>query len=231
MELKKYPSADISRYSSLFFSIGLCTSLLLTTLVFEWKTYDNREMMDLGEVKSNFEEVMEIPPTKQAPPPPRIIQPNIIPVIDEVEIMEDLEIDLDIEITQETVIEEQIISDFVAEEMEEEEVEEIFVIVQEQPSPKGGYEAFYRYFAENLEYPRHARSARIEGKVFVQFIVNPDGALEEVVVLKGIGGGCDEEAVRVLKNTSPWQPGKQRGKAVKVRMVLPITFNLTDTDK
>ena len=67
---------------------------------------------------------------------------------------------------------------------------------------------------------------RIEGKVFVQFVVDRDGSITDVVVVRGIGGGCDEEAIRVVKNSPSWKAGKQRGKNVRVRMVLPITFKL-----
>jgi protein TonB len=65
-----------------------------------------------------------------------------------------------------------------------------------------------------------------EGKVFVQFVINKDGSISDVVAIKGIGAGCDEEAVRIIQSSPQWTPGKQRGKPVKQRMVLPITFKL-----
>ena len=106
------------------------------------------------------------------------------------------------------------------------EPEEVFTIVENQPAPIEGMAAFYEYIQQNLKYPAQARTLGIEGKVFVQFIVGPDGKLTYVKAVKGIGGGCDEEAVRVIRNSSKWQPGLQRGKAVNVRMILPITFKL-----
>jgi protein TonB len=66
----------------------------------------------------------------------------------------------------------------------------------------------------------------VEGKVFVQFVIDKDGSPSDITVLKGIGSGCDEEAVRVIKNMPKWTPGKQRGRPVKVRMSLPIVFKL-----
>lgn len=103
---------------------------------------------------------------------------------------------------------------------------ETFTIVEEQPQPEGGMQAFYKYVQENLKYPEQARADTIQGKVYVQFVVDKDGSITDAKTIKGIGGGCDEEAVRVIANSPKWIPGKQRGEAVKVRMILPITFKL-----
>ena len=107
---------------------------------------------------------------------------------------------------------------------------EIFTVVEDQPQFEGGMPAFSQYVASKLRYPAQARQQGIEGKVFVQFVVEKDGSLSNVTSVKGIGGGCDEEAVRVLKESPKWKPGKQRGKPVKVRMILPITFNLGEDE-
>jgi len=77
-----------------------------------------------------------------------------------------------------------------------------------------------------MNYPRLAIRNNVTGKVFVQFVIDKDGRITDVKSVKGIGFGCDEEAVRVLENAPKWIPGKQRGREVKVRMVLPITFSL-----
>lgn len=108
------------------------------------------------------------------------------------------------------------------------DADDVFMVVENQPEPKRGMEHFYQYVARNLTYPAEARRLGIEGKVFVQFIVNEDGAISDVVAIRGIGGGCEEEAVRVISESENWKPGKQRGKFVKVRMVIPITFKLND---
>jgi len=223
MEVKKNPEVDLSKKTGLFLNIGLVVSLALTIMAFEWKFYDEGDLVDLGQVNDQFEETMEIPQTEQPPPPPpKIQQPEIIEVPDEEEIEEEIEVDLDVEITEETIVEEIVFDD----EPEEEEAEEIFTIVEDQPAPKGGMAAFYEYVGKNLKYPAQARRMGIEGKVFVQFIVDKDGSITEVQAIKGIGAGCDEEAIRVLKNAPKWNPGKQRGRPVKVRMILPITFKL-----
>ena len=223
MEAKKTPKADLTSKTGLHLAIGLVISLAVVTLAFEWKSYDAEELVDLGTVDDTFEDVMEIPPTEQPPPPPpKIQQPEIIEVPDEEEIEEEIEIDLDVEVTEDTEIEE-----MVFEEAPEEEVsDEIFMVVEDQPEPQGGMQAFYEFVGKNMKYPSQARRMGVEGKVFVQFVVDKDGSLSDVKAIKGIGAGCDEEAVRVVKSAPKWKPGKQRGKAVRVRMVLPITFKL-----
>ena len=223
MEAKKNPKADLNKKTGLFLNIGLVVSLLLVIMAFEWKFYDDGELMDLGQVSDEFEDVMEIPPTEQPPPPPpKIQQPEIIEVPDEEEIEEEIEVDLDVEITEETVVE-----DIVFDEPVEEEVaDEIFTIVEDQPQPKGGMAAFYEYIGKKLKYPAQARRMGIEGKVFVEFVVDKDGTITNVKAIKGIGAGCDEEAIRVIQSSPKWNAGKQRGRPVKVRMILPITFKL-----
>ena len=223
MEAKKNPKADLERKTGLFFNIGLALSLLLCITAFEWRFYDDGNLVDLGQVDDNFEDLMEIPPTEQPPPPPPVIQqPEIIEVPDEEEIEEEIEINLDVEITENTVIE-----DVVFDQAPEEEVaDEIFTIVEDQPEPQGGMGAFYQYVSKNMKYPNQARRMGVEGKVFVQFVVDKDGTITEVQAIKGIGAGCDEEAVRVIQQAAKWKPGKQRGRPVKVRMILPITFKL-----
>jgi len=223
MEAKKSPEADLTKKSGLFLNIGLVVSLSLVLFAFEYKSYDRGSLMELAAVNDDFEEMTEIPPTEQPPPPPPKIQlPEIIEVPDEEEIEDEIEVDLDIEMTEETEIEEAIF-----EEEEEEVADEIFTIVEQQPGFPGGMGAFYEFVSKKMKYPSQARRMGIEGKVFIQFVVGKDGEITEVKVIRGVGAGCDEEAARVIKSSPKWTPGKQRGQAVKVRMVLPITFKLS----
>ena len=141
---------------------------------------------------------------------------------DEEEIEDEIEVNLDVEITEESAIE-QIVFE---EPVEEEVADEVFTIVEQQPVYPGGMSAFYQFVQKKLKYPSQARRMGIEGKVFVQFVVDKKGNITEVVAVRGIGAGCDVEAVRVIKSSPKWKAGKQRGKAVKVRMILPITFKL-----
>jgi TonB family protein len=103
---------------------------------------------------------------------------------------------------------------------------EIFTIVEESASPEGGFPALYEYITANLKYPEEAKMKGVEGKVFVEFTVNKDGTLQDIHATKGIGAGCDSEAVRVMNGSPKWIPASQRGKTVRQRMVLPITFKL-----
>ena len=223
MEAKKTDQADLTKRKGLFYNIGLLLSMVIVVTAFEYRQGGDGEMVNLGQVSDDFEDLLEIPPTEQPPPPPpKIQQPEIIEVPDEEEIEEEIEVDLDVEITEETVIEE-----IVIEEAPEEEVaEQIFTIVEQPAAPVGGMEAFYKFVKKNLKYPSQARRMGIEGKVYVQFVVDKDGSVTDVKSVKGIGAGCDEEAVRVITRSPRWNPPKQRGKPVKQRIILPITFQL-----
>ena len=225
MEAKKTLSADLTRKRELFFSIGLVISMLFVITVFEWKTYDDIELINIDSFDQTlFDETLEIPPTVQPPPPPPAVQQvAIIEVPDNEQIMEDIEIDLDIEITEEAKISEYVIE---APEIEEEDVDEIFTIVESSPEPPGGYKGFYEEVGKKIIYPKNARRLGIEGKVFVEFVVDKTGELTNIRIVKGINPECDEEAIRVLKTMPKWKSGKQRGRAVKVKMVIPITYKL-----
>lgn len=107
----------------------------------------------------------------------------------------------------------------------------IFTVVEEQPRFPGGEDARVQYMVENLRYPAEARAAGIQGTVFVTFIVEADGSIADVRILRGIGGGCDEEAIRVVKNMPTWTPGRQRGQNVRVQYNMPIRFVLNGGEK
>ncbi|MFM8741933.1 MAG: energy transducer TonB [Cytophagales bacterium] len=223
MEAKKTEKADLTKKSGLFFSIGLVFTLLITERLFDHKTYDEQVDLLAGKSTNTFEEMIEVPPTEQPPPPaPVIQQPQIVEVPDEQEIKEDLNIKFDVEVTEDTKV---AAVQVVAEEPKE-EVDEIFTVVEETATPKGGMAAFYKYVGEKIKYPAQARRMGVEGKVFVQFVIGKDGSISDVKVIKGIGAGCDEEAIRIVQSSPSWNPGKQRGKAVKQRYTLPIQFKL-----
>jgi protein TonB len=209
-------------------SISLCLSLAFCILMFEWRIPEEGAKVDMNGINQEFEDLVEIPQTEQIQKPPVQVQaPQIVEVADE-EIIEEIEINLDIEMTEDTRIED-VVYDQSDEAMPEENVDEIFTIVEEQPAPVGGMKAFYEYVGKNLKYPPRAARMGIEGRVFVEFVVEKDGSLSDIKVARGIGGGCDEEAVRVISEAPKWQPGKQRGNAVRVRMIMPIVFKLVAT--
>jgi protein TonB len=224
MELKKNPKYDLNQKSPLFFSIGLVVALLCITLAFEWKgEYDK---LVLKEPSDPFEEPYMVMPTAfPKPKPPKPIEKKTIskPVIDPVFIVGE---ELD-DLADEPSIHEIDFDDVIIPDLPPEPEEpEFLLIVESMPEFPGGTNAFYKYISEEIKYPNLAKMNGVTGKVFVQFIIDKDGSITDVVAIKGIGFGCDKEAVRVLENAPKWIPGKQRGREVRVRMVLPITFSL-----
>ncbi len=108
----------------------------------------------------------------------------------------------------------------------EEPKDEVFLVVEEMPDFPGGPAAMMKYIASNIKYPRVATQQGLEGRVIVTFVINAQGEVSNVEVVKGIGGGCDEEAIRVIKSLPKWKPGKQNGRAVSVKFTVPIKFAL-----
>jgi periplasmic protein TonB len=224
MEVKKTEKADLTNKSAFFFSIGLFLTMGVVVAIFENKTYD--EAVDLGVARTTdqMEEVLEVPPTDQPPPPPPQVQiPQVVEVPDEEEIEEEIDVNLDVEVTEDTKVEQ---IEIKVEKEVEEDVNQIFTIVEESAAPIGGIQAFYKYVGEKMKYPAQARRMGVEGRVFCKFTVNRDGTLQDVQVIRGIGAGCDEEAIRVIQSSPPWKPGKQRGRPVRQSYNLAIIFKL-----
>ena len=105
-------------------------------------------------------------------------------------------------------------------------VEKIFSVVEKMPEFPGGEAKMYEFIGKNMKYPNKAKEANVHGKVYVQFVVEEDGKLSNIKVIRGIGSGCDEEAMRVVKMMPKWIPGEQRGKKIKVKFNLPFNFVL-----
>lgn len=223
MELKKSPKADLENKKILFRQIGLVLALLIVFAAFEYKSYDKRQI-DLKQRAA--EEMPEeiIPITEQnvkPPPPPPPQQVTVLTVVDDNTEVQDVKINVDVD--QKTVIEV-----YVPPVKEEEEIveQEIFTIVESMPEFPGGQQAMLEFIARNIKYPPLARESGIQGRVFVNFVVEPDGSVSNVKVIRGIGGGCDEEAIRVVQSMPKWVPGRQRGKPVRVSFNLPVRFTL-----
>lgn len=225
MEKKKTEKADLENKKALFFQIGLVLSLGLMLFAFEWKSYD-KQVADLGQRQA--QEVLEevVLQTQQnqppPPPPPPPQQTTVLQIVENDKVIEN-EVNVDAEANQKTVVEEY--KPTVVEEKEVEEVE-IFTVVEEAPGFPGGDEARIKFLQNNIKYPQMARESNIQGTVYVTFVVERDGRVTDVRVLRGIGGGCDEEAIRVIKAMPKWNPGKQRGKPVRVQFNMPIKFTL-----
>jgi periplasmic protein TonB len=223
MEAKKTAKADLENKKRIFMQIGLVVALMVVWMAFEWKQYE-RTVYDLGDLDIEIIEEEDIPITRQEtppPPPPPEQSVELIIVDDDVEIDEEFTID-----TEATVFTE--VQEFVPIFVEEEEVAEetIFTIVEDDPEFPGGQTALMQYLQSSLRYPTMAREAGIQGTVFVTFVVERDGSITDVRILRGVGGGLDEEAVRVVRNMPRWKAGRQRGQAVRVQFNLPIRFVL-----
>jgi periplasmic protein TonB len=215
MELRKNPKSDLKRFSGMFFNLGLVLTLTLVIMAFEWETPMSNPDVEIGE--RTPDELVIIPITRDdvEPPKPKKILKEIV----EVEPLEEDEPEVEYTIQQDNF---DISIPDIGVPDEEEKAPGYFIVVEEMPSP----EDFWVYVRKNLKYPSLAKRQNISGPVFMQFTVMPDGSLSDIEVLRGIGGGCDEEALRVLKSAPKWKPGKQRGVPVPVRMNLAIRFQL-----
>jgi protein TonB len=228
MELKKNPAKDIHRKSGMFFQIGLSISIAIMITAFEWRTevakIQPRNMDDPGT------EMVLIPVTVHKEPEPTLPSPiktdvvsnrNISTISTETTTLENSEQEgftLDPQMVPSIQIPFVVESPEICEDC-------TFLVVEQPPVPVGGLEGLYSTVRKNLKYPRQAQRMDVEGKVIVEFIINRDGSPVDMKVISGIGAGCDEEAKRVIGLTQ-WNPGKQRGKPVRVKMVMPITFVL-----
>ena len=223
MEEKKSPKANLENKKLTFILVGLIISLAVAWAVFEIKSYDKRELADIGRtVEVVEEEMVEITKQEQKPQPVEVPkQTTQIQVVEDDVEVEDIEINADVD--QNEVIEEYVAPEVVEEEIEE---AEIFTVVEEMPEFPGGMAKLADYLAKNIKYPQLARESGIQGRVFINFVVENDGSVTNVKVMRSLGGGCDEEAVRVVKSMPKWKPGKQRGKPVRVSYNLPVNFKL-----
>ena len=227
MEIKKSPKADLESKKLTFALIGLVVTLFIVWRVFEYKSYDKQIVDDLQKtVEVIEEEMVEITKQEQPKPQPPAPKPQVtqIEIVDNEEEIEE-EIEIDAEVSQDEVLEEY---DFTPPEIEEEEIveAEIFKVVEEMPEFPGGAAKMMEFIQKNIKYPMMARESDIPGRVFVTFVVEPDGTITNVTVMRGIGGGCDEEALRVVQSMPNWKPGKQRGSAVRCSFTVPIIFKL-----
>jgi len=229
MELKKSEKADLESKKGIFIQIGLIFSMALILVAFEWRSTDvqNLDTYSTRNINTEVEELVQItqqstPPPPPAPPPPSIV----LNVVDNTAQIND-DISIDAEADESTMVDEYKAPAPVRQEEEEEvQEQEIFQVVENAPAFPGGDIARMKFLQDNIKYPAMARESGIQGTVYVTFVVERNGSVTDVKILRGIGGGCDEEAVRVVKNMPKWEPGKQRGKPVRVQFNMPIRFTL-----
>ncbi len=219
MEPKKHPKADLEKKKGLYMQIGMIIALAIVWVALEWRSYDTIAF-DLGNlmVEDIEEEIIPITEREVKPPPPPPPPEELIIVEDEEELEEELDVE-DTDVDEETEI-----KDIV--QVEEFDEQQIFTIVEDMPSFPGGEGALFKYLQENIKYPPMARESGISGTVHVTFVIDQKGDIADAKVIRGIGGGCDQEALRVVQNMPKWSAGKQRGKPVRVQYNLPVRFVL-----
>ena len=227
MEVKKSPKADLENKKTTNLLVGAIIILAVLFVGFEWSERDKKVTTDSGIQEVVFEEeiipITEQEQPKQAPPPPEA------PKVEEVlEIM-----DNDSEVEESTIqasddTQAAVEVKYTPVEVEEEEVEEqqIFQVVEEMPEFPGGMAECMKFLSKNIKYPPISAENGIQGRVIVQFVVNQDGSIVDPVVVRGVDSHLDKEALRVIQMMPKWKPGKQRGKAVRVKYTVPVMFRL-----
>jgi len=224
MRVLKNPKVNLENKRKIFYEIGLIVALILVFAAFEYRTYDKYELPDYHKNGLFVIEDMAIRTVHKKPPPPPPVKrkPPIIKIVDDSEIDDSPDIEIDA-LTDET--EENWDLPELAEDTEIVEIQP-FVSVQQMPEFPGGLSGLYKYFRDNLRYPTRAKELGISGTVYIRFIVERDGSISNVEIYRGIGGGCDEEAVRIVNGMPQWEPGRQRGTAVRVLHTIPLKFTL-----
>lgn len=230
LEVKKSNKANLEQHRFLWLLMGCVMVFSVTFAVIEWTKFEPKEKKE----KKGQQAALDIPieimvpftiPEKKVVPPP----PEAKKIVDILEIVED---EAEIEESDLVSIEEQgdavEITDnanIVVEDIVEEET--VFQVVEQQPEFPGGMKAMMKYLQENIQYPRISRDNNSQGRAFIRFVVNADGSIQGVEVLKSSGDiYLDKEAVRVVEGMPKWSPGKQAGKPVRVFFTLPVVFRL-----
>lgn len=227
METKKTYKANLENKRTLLTEVGLVAAMGIVLMAFEWGTPETKVATLAGNDAAFINDDIEIPVTMETPPtPPAVILNDLIEILpDDIKIDEDLEFksldDSQMEIP---------IMDYIPQSVQDEEVDEApvpFFAVEEKPLFNGGdANEFSKWVNSNLKYPSIAQANGVEGRVTLQFTVNPDGSVSNVKVLRGVDSSLDNEAVRVVSMSPKWTPGRQRDRAVKVTYTFPVIFKL-----
>ena len=226
MEVKKSPKADLEKTKGMGVLMGMVVGLAVLFVGFEWGTRDIQVVTaDEGVADIIAEEEIEITRPENTPPPPAPVVTEVLNVVDD-----DVELEQQEIVTSEDSQTEAQTQTFVApvvEEEEEESAQQIFTVVEEMPDfPDGGLQGLLKFLAKNIKYPVIAQENGIQGRVVCAFVVNKDGSIVDIEVLRGVDPSLDKEAVRVLGTMPKWKPGKQRGKPVRVKYTVPVMFRL-----
>ncbi len=227
MEIKKTPKANLEGKKGIFFEIGLVVALGILLCAFNWKANTKVEEGFVTVAEEPVEEEI-IPITQQMmkpppPPPPAPKLTDLIEIVDqELDIDEELEIE-DVEADVENRTDYSYDYDGTGYDEGDYGEEDIFQVVEDMPTFPGDIN---KWLGKNVKYPVIAQENNIQGRVTVQFVIERDGSITDVKVLRGVDPSLDKEAVRVVKSMPKWKPGKQRGKPVRVSYTVPINFRL-----
>ena len=227
MEIKKSPKADLENKKMMAVLIGLVMALGIMYIAFEWsqKEITIYEEALQGPVEID-EEMVEVTFREETPPPPPPPQPETVlsDIIDIQDNEAEVETtDFNSEDDADARVE---IQAPIAPPEEEEEEQVIHIRVEKMPEFPGGQDALNRYLVRNIKYPLLAQENGIQGRVVCQFVVNSDGSIVDISVVRGVEESLDKEAIRVIKSMPKWTPGRQGGKSVRVKYTLPIRFQL-----
>ena len=225
MQVKKSEKASLEKDKLVYTLMGLVFVLSLVYVALEWTEHEVTKYTPPTDVFDLIEDDMDIQQTSQEtpppPPPPAVQEVEVLNVVDDNVETESIEVN-----TEETE-QEVVIAAPVEAPVEEEEEEVIFVVVEKMPEFPGGQQALFKYLSENVKYPVIAQENGIQGRVICQFVVNRDGSIVDVEVVRSGGDpSLDKEAVRVIKSMPKWKPGQQRGKPVRVKYTVPVNFKL-----
>ncbi len=220
--LKKSNQADLENKKLIFWQIGAIMSLALVFFAFEYRSEANFSMRDITRSMdaAPFEEIPVTVHRPTLPPPPPQPVVNIVAVDNHNQDVATLTINA------EPLADESIEPHVPVMEPEMQLDEPVILVPEIAPEFPGGVDALMAYLGRNLNYPARARELEIQGRVYVSFVIEKDGKVSNIKLLRGIGGGCDEEAIRVVSEMPDWKPGRQNGRPARVAYNLPVRFSL-----
>lgn len=225
MNVKKSAKASLEDKKSIYALMGFVVVLSLIYIGLEWTRQEVTIWEDttlLIEVEEEIE-IIQTAIVEPPPPPPEI--PDVIEILNIVEDdVETAEITIDVEDEKDRIV---VIAPTAGTGIVDAEDTDVpFVVVEQMPSFPGGDAALMRFLSDNIRYPVIAAESGIQGRVILQFVVNRDGSIVDIEVVRSIDRSLDAEAVRVVSMMPRWTPGKQRGRTVRVRYTLPVIFRL-----
>lgn len=224
MDVKKSSKASLEDKKSIFILMGFIVVLSLIYIAFEWTQHEVTIYEDTSLEVVAEEEIEIIQTSEVLPPPPPPEVPEVIEVLNVVE--DDVETAEIVINTEDDKDKQVVIQAPVQVKVEEEDTEVVFMVVESMPSFPGGDAALFKYLSDNIKYPVIAQESGIQGRVICQFVVNRDGSIVDIEVVRSVDRSLDAEAVRVIQSMPKWTPGKQRGKTVRVKYTLPVNFRL-----